>query len=47
MRPYLDSYFSREKKQTILDLYDSQALRFNSLITQAYFKDELSKVRKQ
>lgn len=47
MRPYLDSYFSREKKQTIIDMYDSQALKFNSLITQAYFKDALSQVRKQ
>ena len=46
MRPYLSSFYSKERKQTIIDLYDARALKFNSLITQSYFEGELSKVRK-
>lgn len=46
MRRYLDSIYNPEKAQTILDLYDSRSLYFDSLITQAYFQEDLTKIKK-
>lgn len=46
MFPYLDGYYSRERRQAIIDLYDSMALYFDSLITQAYFSEQLKSLRK-
>ena len=46
MRPYIGSYYSLEKRKSILEMYDAQSLYFNNLITQAYFKDELMMIRK-
>lgn len=46
MRPYLGDYYSTERRQTILDMYDAKAIHFNNLITQAYFEGELQKLRK-
>lgn len=46
MRPYLGTLYSRERRQTILDMYDAKALKFPNLIVQSYFTDELSKIRK-
>ena len=46
MRPYLGSYYSKERKQTILDMYDARAFKFNTLITQSYFEGDLSQIRK-
>lgn len=46
MRPYLSSYFSKEKKNAILEMYDARTLKFNNLITQSYFQEALMKVRK-
>ena len=46
MKPYLDSYYSRERMMTIVDAYDGRALLFDSLITQSYFENALSFVRK-
>ena len=45
MRPYIDTYYSLERRQAIIDLYDARALKFDSLITQAYFTDALKMVR--
>lgn len=45
MRPYLDSFYSIDRRNTILEMYDSRALKFDSLITQAYFTDALSMLR--
>ena len=46
MIPYINGYFSRERRETIFDMYNARALKFNNLITQAYFSDELKKIRK-
>lgn len=46
MIPYLSTLFSLERKNTIIQMYDAQALKFNNLITQSYFENELMKVRK-
>ena len=46
MRPYLDTMFSRERRINIIDLYDARAFKFKDLISQKYFEDELSKIRK-
>lgn len=46
MIPYLDTFYSRERRLTIFQMYDAQSLYFNNLITQAYFEAELLKIRK-
>ena len=46
MRPYLDEYFSLERKKKIIDLFDAKALKFDSLITLSYFQAEMEKIRK-
>lgn len=46
MKPYLSSYFNKERRQTIIDMYDSRVLKFNNLITQAYFEGNMQKIRK-
>lgn len=45
MRPHLNSYFNTENKQMIIDMYDVRALKFDSLITQAYFEDYMKALR--
>lgn len=45
MLPYIDAYYSKERRQTIIDLFDARAFKFNTLITQAYFTDELKRIR--
>lgn len=46
MRPYIDSYFNKERKQAIIDMFDARMLKFDTLITLAYFQDYLLSVRK-
>ena len=46
MRPYLDSFYSLERKTTIFDMYDSNTFKFDTLITKAYFESDLQTVRK-
>ena len=46
MRPYIDTYYSNERKQVILDMYDARAFKFNTLVTQSYFQDSLTSIRK-
>ena len=46
MKPYLDGYYSKERAQIVIDMYDARAWKFDSLITQSYFADELKKLRK-
>lgn len=46
MKPYLGGYFSKERRQAIIDMYDARALYFRDLVTQSYFTDELKKLRK-
>ena len=45
MRPYIDEFFNKEKKQSVLDMYDSQYFLYDTLITKTYFEDNLKKVR--
>lgn len=46
MRPYLSSYYSKERVKGVLDLYDARGFKYDTLITQAYFEGELQKLRK-
>lgn len=46
MLPYLDTYYSRERRQGVIELYDARLYRFDSLITQAYFSSSLTLIRK-
>lgn len=46
MRPYIDTYYSNERRQVILDMYDARAFKFNTLVTQSYFQDSLTSIRK-
>ena len=46
MRPYIDTYYSNERKQVIIDMYDARAFKFNTLVTQSYFQDSLTSIRK-
>ena len=46
MRPYIDTYYSNERKQVILDMYDARSFKFNTLVTQSYFQDSLTSIRK-
>ena len=47
MRPYIDEFFNKEKKQSIIDMYDSQYFLYDTLITKTYFEDNLKKIRKR
>lgn len=47
MKPYLATYYSRERVLNVMDMYDARVLKFDTLITQAYFEGELQKLRKQ
>lgn len=46
MRPYLNCYFNKEVKADIINRYDAQMFKFDTLITQSYFEDLMSKIRK-
>lgn len=45
MRPYLDSFYSKERVQNIFYMYDARSLKFNNLITQSYFQGEMQLLR--
>lgn len=46
MKPYLDSSYHPDKKAWVIDMFDAQAFKFDSLITLSYFQDYLQKIRK-
>ena len=46
MKPYLDDFYLPERRQTVLDMFDAKALKFDTLITLSYFQGELQKIRK-
>lgn len=46
MRPYLDERYSPERKQIVLDMFDAQHYKFDTLITLSYFQSELQMIRK-
>lgn len=45
MKPYLNKYYSKERVTIVIDMYDARAWKFDSLITQSYFSDELKFIR--
>ena len=45
MRPYLNSFYSVDRAKEIINIFDAQGFYFDNLATQAYFADELSKIR--
>lgn len=46
MKPYLDQMYNPENKQAVIDQFDAQAYKFDTLITLSYFQGELQKLRK-
>lgn len=46
MMPYINSYYSLEKRQTIFDMYNARVFQFPNLIVQAYFQEELRMIKK-
>lgn len=46
MMPYINSYYSLEKRQTIFDMYNARVFKFPNLIVQAYFQEELRLIKK-
>lgn len=46
MKPYLDDRYNPERRQMVLDLFDAQSYKFDTLITLSYFQSELQLVRK-
>ena len=46
MKPYLDDLYHPERRQTVLDMFDAKAFKFDTLITLSYFQGELQKIRK-
>lgn len=46
MLPYINSYYSLEKRQTIFDMYNARVFKFPNLIVQAYFQEELRMIKK-
>lgn len=45
MIPYVDTFYSPERRIMVFDMYDARAFKFDSLITQSYFQDALKRIR--
>lgn len=46
MKPYLDSRYNPDSKTAVIEMFDAQAYKFDTLITLSYFQSELQKIRK-
>lgn len=46
MLPYINSYYSLERRQAIFDMYNARVFKFPNLIVQAYFQEELRLIKK-
>lgn len=46
MRPYLNEMFLPELRDNIVDKFDAKYFRFKDLVSQAYFTEALTKIRK-
>lgn len=46
MRPYLDKLYNPQRRQTVIDIFDTQGYKFDTLITLSYFQGQLQKIRK-
>ena len=45
MKPYLDEAFDKEKRERIIQMYDEDKLKFDTLITRTYFEENLMTIR--
>ena len=46
MRTYISQFFSIERRQNVIDLYDLESFRYATLVDKTYFESELKKIRK-
>ena len=46
MKPYLDDRYHPERRQAVIDMFDSKAFKFDTLITLSYFQGSLQLIRK-
>lgn len=46
MKPYIDTTYTPEMKQMIIDQFDARAFKFDTLITLSYFQGNLQQIRK-
>lgn len=46
MKPYLNIQYNKEMRNDIIARYDARDFLFNTLITQSYFTDNMTKIRK-
>ena len=46
MKPYLNTHFTPEAKQNVIDIFDAKGYYFDSLITMSYFQGDLQLIRK-
>lgn len=46
MRPYLDNRYNPDEKNMVLEMFDSRAYKFDTLITLSYFQGDLQIIRK-
>ena len=46
MIPYINSYYSLERRNSIFEMFNARYFKFDSLITQAYFVEELAAIKK-
>lgn len=44
MQRYVEAIYNPEARQMVIDMNDARAFKFDSLITQTYFTDELKKI---
>jgi len=47
MRPYMDAQFNMESRNNVIEAFDLEAFKFDSLITYTYFKEALTLIRKK
>lgn len=47
MTPYLDGRYSADRKNAVIEMFDNQAYKFDTLISLQYFQDALKKLRKK
>lgn len=45
MLPYLNTFYNKERAQAIIDMYNARAFKFDTLITQSYFTDNMKKIK--
>ena len=46
MLPYLGTFYMKEKRELVIERYNLRGYQFTELISQAYFQDELARIKK-